>query len=328
MLVDTNEILPAFTQYYLSILGTREPQHTAFDLTGVLEPVQLTGINAPFTANEIKKTVFSLAKGKAEGPDGFPSEFYQVYWDIIGRDITDLVQKFYNNQVDLWQVNRACITLIPKKENTISLADYRPISVISGIVKLISKLLADRLQGHLNRLIDIHQTAFIKNRSLMETFLMTRESISLRNKQKIPSVLLKVDFVKAFDTVSWDFLYKVLSTKEFPTSCILWVKNLLISSSSHLRLNGFSGDHFFHQRGLRQGDPLSPLLFILVVNTLQALIKRAQPLLYSLLLVQTSAYQFVDDTVLITEAHPKNLKILTHILDIYAKMSGLHINFY
>lgn len=104
------------------------------------------------------------------------------------------------------------------------IADYCPINVISGLVKIISKLLSDRLQNHLPRLIDMIQTIFLKGGSIMETFLVTRESMIFRSKNKISLVVLKVDFEKAFDTIAWEFLYEVLRAKGFINPWILWVK--------------------------------------------------------------------------------------------------------
>jgi uncharacterized LabA/DUF88 family protein len=149
-----------------------------------------------FTEGEITQTVHSLAKGTV-GPEGFPAEFYQKYWAIIKTDIINLINAFHKNELDLWRLNRASIILIPKKQGANKLEEFRPISVIPGIIKIISKLMAQRLQKAMSSLIDIHQTAFIPGRSLMKTFLVVREYIHFRNKNHIPSVALKIDFRKA-----------------------------------------------------------------------------------------------------------------------------------
>jgi Reverse transcriptase (RNA-dependent DNA polymerase) len=122
------------------------------------------------------------------------------------------------------------------------------------------------------KLININQTSFVHERTMMETFLVVRELINFRNKHNIPSVVLKIDFRKAFDTISWDFLLQIMSSRGFSPIWVQWVRNLLISSSSVI--NGYRGDHFYHMRGLRQWDPLSPLLFVLITDTLQILLSR------------------------------------------------------
>jgi uncharacterized LabA/DUF88 family protein len=247
-----------------------------------------------FTEGEITQTVHSLAKGTV-GPEGFPAEFYQKYWAIIKTDIINLINAFHKNELDLWRLNRASIILIPKKQGANKLEEFRPISVIPGIIKIISKLMAQRLQKAMSSLIDIHQTAFIPGRSLMKTFLVVRESIHFRNKNHIPSVALKIDFRKAFDTVSWEFLYKLLILRGFPQQWVQWIRNMLISSSSSININGYKGNHFYHMRGLRQGDPLSPLLFILITDTLQSLIQTANNTISTIQSVRNITLQFADD---------------------------------
>jgi Reverse transcriptase (RNA-dependent DNA polymerase) len=186
----------------------------------------------------------------------------------VGSDICLLVQAFYSNVVDLWRINQAHITLLPKKKGALQPKDYRPISVITGLLKIISKILANRLQKYLPTLINTHQSAFIKGRALMETFLVARESIFFWHKEKIPSVLIKVEFQKPFDLISWKFIINLMRAKGFPTKWIDWVKHILISSSSMIKVNGSERQTLFHRQGLGQRDPLSPLLFILVADVL------------------------------------------------------------
>jgi hypothetical protein len=160
----------------------------------------------------------------------------------------------------------------------------------------------------------------------MDTFLVAREALILRNNLKIPSIVLKVDFRKAFDTISWEFLMDLLKAKGFPEKWITWIHNLLISSSSTVKVNGHLGPTFFHQRGLRQGDPLSPLLFNMVADTLQALLTREKDKFYGMPTLHVPALQFADDTLLISEAHPFNLQGITRVLKDYGRMTGLVTN--
>jgi hypothetical protein len=98
--------------------------------------------------------MFALPKDKAVGPDRFPTEFFQKYWDIIANDLHKVVTAFYHNQLDLWRINKAYITLIPKKDRADTLSDYRPISVLSSIPKIITKILASRQQPFLPALVN------------------------------------------------------------------------------------------------------------------------------------------------------------------------------
>jgi Reverse transcriptase (RNA-dependent DNA polymerase) len=280
----------------------------------------------PITMAELKTTVFSIPKDKAVGPDEFPIEFFHHYWDIIWEDLYRAVSAFYHNKLDLWRINEAYIALIPKKSSATIISDFRPISVLSAIPKIITKILATRLQPYVPLLVDKHRTTFTKGRHLMQTFLSTHEMLHHLSRNRIPSVLLKLDFHKAFDNISWSFLLKVLRVRGFPPVWIAWVTNLLISSTSFLKINGLRGTLFYHRRGLRQGDPLSLLLFILATDILQTTFKRLENDLLSLPTVSTTVLQFADDTAIITLAHPRNLKIIITTLILFGRSSGLQIN--
>jgi retron-type reverse transcriptase len=158
------------------------------------------------------------------GPNGFSIEFFQTYWHIISEDLHRVVTTFYYNQLDLWRINQAYITLIPKKSNREILSDYRLISVLSVISKILTKILASRLQPYLQNLINTNQTAFIKGRQLMQTFISICELLCHLAKNKIPSIFMKIDFQKVFDSISWDYLLEVFRARSFPLLWIVWMQ--------------------------------------------------------------------------------------------------------
>ncbi|KAJ1690987.1 hypothetical protein LUZ63_015142 [Rhynchospora breviuscula] len=162
--------------------------------------------------------------------------------------------------------------------------------------------------------------------SIMDSFMVAKECISFFQKKKIPAVLYKVNFAKAFDTVSWTFLTNLLIERDFPPLWLACLLRLLRSSSSSIKINGEFTDYFTHKRGLRQGDPLSPLLFIIAVEALQSFISNVAPLTSGPIIIAPRALQYADDTIILMEAFPRNLQIFKLILANFVSLTGLHIN--
>jgi hypothetical protein len=146
-------------------------------------------------------------KEKAPGPDGYIGRFFAHCWDIIKDDIIKAVDQFFMlNQQGFHLLNQALVVLIPKKSDAYRVSDYRPISLMHNIAKLASKLLANRLSPHLDHIISINQSAFIKTRCIHDNFLYIQESLKYLYKKKIPSLFIKLDISKTFDVVSWPYL--------------------------------------------------------------------------------------------------------------------------
>ena len=164
-------------------------------------------------------------------------------------------------------LNSAYITLLPKKQDAISVKDCRLISLVHSFAKLVTKLMANRLAGHLDQMVSPNQSAFIKGRFILDNFMLVQHTTKFLHQQKQPRVLLKPDITKAFDSVLWPFLLEVLRNLGFETIWCDIISGLLASSSTQILLNGSPGNKITHRRCLRQGDPLSPMLFILVMDT-------------------------------------------------------------
>jgi hypothetical protein len=190
--------------------------------------------------------------------------------------------------------------------------------------------MANRLAPTLPELISPNQSAFVKGRSIHDNFIMVQQTARAIHTQKIPKVLLKLDIGKAFDSVSWPFLLEVLGHLGFgPVWCNL-ISKLLCSSSTRVLVNGEPRKLICHQRGLRQGDPLSPMLFILVMDVLNSLFSRAsdmgllQPLLRNRNGQRVSLY--ADDVVLFMQPREEEVRMVKEIRRIFGEASGLVTN--
>jgi Reverse transcriptase (RNA-dependent DNA polymerase) len=331
-LSNKNDITAAVFDHFAKLLGT-SPDTIGVNLISLYSPkLDLHQLEAPFTIQEVENALMALANNKAIGPDGLPNEFSKQQWPLIKQAVLRIFDDLYNEQVDLTSLNVANVILLPKIDMPSTISDYRPISIINFIPKLIAKVLANRLQEHLPSLVSERQTAFIRSRFIAENFLASRELLHHVEQSKEPTLLLKLDFSKAFDTLSWDFLLNVLTARGFPHKYIAWVHHLLKTSSSRILLNDETTPTFTHKRGLRQGDPMSPLLFIIAVDVLQRMIHAANTMLPHTLTSKIQepivALQYADDTILVTTIKGQTVRYLMMVLHSFSQTSGLAINFH
>lgn len=152
---------------------------------------------------------------KAPGPDGFTMGFFIKCWDVLKQDIMGVFHNFHSHGLFEKSFNATYIALIPKKNGAKELMDFRPISLIGSIYKIIAKVLTERLKKVMGKSIDSQQMAFIKERQIMDAILIANEAINSRQKQKKPGILCKLDIEKAFDHVNWNFLLNMLQQMGF-----------------------------------------------------------------------------------------------------------------
>lgn len=285
----------------------------------------------PFTEIEVLNIVKNIPPEKASGPDGYIGIFYKNCWDIIKCDLIEALMGFYNHKTSKMHLfNEANIVLLPKKQDPTTVADYRPISLINSFTKIIIKILATRLAPHMNDLVSHAQNAFIKRRCIHDNFLYVQRVIQLLHKKKHPALFIKLDISKAFNSVGWQYLLEVLTALGFSIKWRDWISDLWRSSSSKILINGTLSTNIAHAKGLRQGDPLSPLLFILAIDPLQRIIDRAaqsgllQPVLPRAANLRCSFY--ADDAALFANPSSLELKNLQKILVFFGECSGLCVN--
>ena len=183
-----------------------------------------------------------------------------------------MFQNFHTQAVFEKSLNASFLALIPKKVDAVEIKDFRPISLVGGIYKIISKVLANRFRRVAHGLISNSQNAFVKARQILDSVLIASECIDSRLKTGIPGVLCKLDLEKAYDHVNWGFLMYMLQRCGFSDKWRKWILCCISTVKFSILINGSPSDFFGSSRGLRQGDPLSPLLFDVVMEALSRML--------------------------------------------------------
>jgi hypothetical protein len=271
-----------------------------------------------------------MNRNSAPGPDGFGPAFFLAAWNTVKTQIMAFLHNFHSDDVQLERINRSYMVLIPKKPGATAVDAFRPICLQNCTVKILAKTLTVRLQKEIVNLIDHHQTGFLQGRSISESFVFAAEMVQACNKRKLPTIVLKLDFAKAFDTVNWTALDHILSARGFSDTWRIWMMKILESSKSAILLNGAPGPWIKCKRGLRQGDPLSPYLFLLVADTLQQLIRSHAAEIRHPIVAGTGCLtlQYADDTMIVLKGDLNDVAKLKEVLNAFSAATGLCINYY
>ncbi|RVW78875.1 LINE-1 retrotransposable element ORF2 protein [Vitis vinifera] len=289
-------------------------------------------LDRPFSEEEVRMAVFQLNKEKAPGPDGFTLAVYQECWDVIKEDLMRVFFEFHTKGVINQSTNATFIAMVPKKSQTFKISDYRPISLVTSLYKIIAKVLSGRLRKVLHETIFGSQGAFVEGRQILDAVLIANEVVDEKRRSGEEGVVFKIDFEKAYDHVEWGFLDHVLQRKGFNQKWRSWMRGCLSSSSFAILVNGNAKGWVKASRGLRQGDPLSPFLFTLVADVLSRLMIRAEEtgitegFLVGRDRTRVSLLQFADDTIFFSKASLDILQNLKIILLVFGQVSGLKIN--
>lgn len=290
---------------------------------------------APYRREEVSLALSQMHPNKAPGPDGMNALFYQTFWETIGEDVTDKILNFLNGVDDIGAVNQTHIVLIPKKKHGESPVDYRPISLCNVIYKLASKVLANRMKQVLPMVIHESQSGFVPGRLITDNVLVAYECFHfLRKKKKGKKgyLGLKLDMSKAYDRVEWCFLEKMMLKIGFPESYTKMVMKCVETAEFSVLVNGQPSRKFRPSRGLRQGDPISPFLFVLCAEGLSTLLRDAESkkLIHGVKIgrrVQPISHLFfADDSLLFVRATEEEVEHVLDVLSTYEAASGQKLN--
>jgi hypothetical protein len=259
-------------------------------------------------------------------------EFFTHFFDLVGDDLHSMVEDSRHSGKIKRALNSTFLVLIPKENSPQNFGDFRPIALCNLCYKIISKAISIRIRLILSRALSIEQLGFLKGRQILDAVGMAHECIHSIHSKKQKALILKLDLKKAYDCVSWDFLHLILAQSSFSATSSSWIMSCVTSASFAVLINGESSDFFNSERGLRQGCPLSPLLFILVMESLSILLKKRQEMgeltgVKVSRVVKILHLIFVDDVLIMTKASIEEWKLVKLILEQFCSASGLQINF-
>ncbi|GJR88976.1 RNA-directed DNA polymerase, eukaryota [Tanacetum coccineum] len=305
--------------------------HIDLDFPNKLSLEQQMVLEIEVTREEIKKAVWDCGVDKSPGPDGFTFGFYRRYWTFLENDVVEAVLYFFNHGQFPKGSNSSFITLIPKTQEAKMMKDFRPITLIGSLYKIIAKILANRLVVVLEDLVSDVQSAFVAKRQILDGPFILNELFQWCKMKKKHTMIFKVDFEKAYDSVRWDYLDDVLKRFGFGEKWCGWIQNCLLSSKGSVIVNGSPTKEFQFHRGLKQGDPLSPFLFLLIMESLHISMQRVVDAgLFRGIQVgsslQVSHLFYADDAVFMGHWSEANIDTILRVLDCFYHASGLRIN--
>ncbi|XP_062103945.1 uncharacterized protein LOC133815075 [Humulus lupulus] len=286
----------------------------------------------PFSKKEIREVLFSIPITKSPGLDGYGSGFFKSTWHDIGDEVCTTILHCFETGRFPPELHETTLSLIPKVDSPSRAIDYRPIACCSTLYKCMAKLLCKRLEVVLPDLVQANQGAFVKGRTIAHNIMIFQDLIKNYGRSSTSSrCAIKIDLSKAYDMVDWDFLEDLLNALSFPKKFIGWVMTCVRSASYSLVLNGIIQGKFKRKKGLRQGNPMSPLLFVLIMEYLTRSFQfaalncpfRYHPMCKSLKLINLC---FADDLLVFCKGSLQAVRSVKAVLEDFASVSSLSIN--
>ena len=333
---DSGRVKEAFYNYFRNVFS--EPHEEMLFQLGnglhkSLSQEDQEYLESNFSLEEIELALKESNDNKAPGPDGLNFKWLKTLWPGIEQKVKEFFEKFYRTGDIPGGANSSFISLIPKVTEAKHMTDYRPISLINCSIKLLLKVLANRLKPRLSALIAEEQSAFIPGRNISDGILLANEVIHSMRVKGGEGIVMKIDFAKAYDSVNWNCLLHIMECMNFGPKWRMWILAILKSTKMSVLVNGSPTPEFKPGKGIRQGDPLAPYLFILIGEVLHWLLSESSRV--GLIdgievapgLEPITHLQYADDTILFFRDNVKSVRGIKTVLLLFQVISGLKINF-
>ena len=299
------------------------------DLEFSLTDIERDSCEGLFTKDELFSALKGLQTGKSPGSDGLPTEFYLAFWDDLGDFLVLVLNERYRLGVLTYSQRESLLRLLYKKDDRRLPKNWRPISLLNTDYKLASKAITERLKPVMTSIIHRDQTCGVVGRSIFSNLQLIRDTLDMIDKTDEPGILVTLDQEKAFDRVDHEFLMRTLAKFGFGPSFCHWVKIFYADVFSRLICNGNLSMPVFLGRGVRQGCPLSPLLYVLVSEVLSTQIRKCNEIegfrLPGAGGLQFKISQYADDATNFVK-NERSLCHLLRVVNIYERGSGAKLN--
>ena len=335
-ITNQSDIKNEVKSFYCNLYKSRENIIQSVDLNNKLNPntpklqmQQALSIEGKITIEEASKTLKSMQNNKSPGSTGFTTEFFKFFW----KDLGFFVVNSLNYGFDIGELSstqkEGIITCIPKGDKCRKyIKNWRPISLLNITYKIGSGSIANRLKKILPSIIDLDQSGFMAGRFTGDNIRLIYDVLSFSNNQNKKGQMVLIDFEKAFDSVAWSFMEKCLSFYNFQKDIINWIKTFYRNIKSTVLVNNEPTEWFKIERGCRQGDPISPYIFLMCGEVLAHMIRQNKDIKgYCILDEEIKISQYADDTSLFLDGSRESFETCIHTVMEYAKYSGLAMNF-
>lgn len=332
MIFDKKLIINQFYEYYKLKFANKDEIKDSLSLRCMLNHInkQLSNENIqdlckPFTVDEVNFAIKNAKKSSSPGLDGLPYKFYQMQTENISLELCNMYNSFFSTSQTIPEKGlEGVITLIPKKKNPVNISDYRPITLLNCDIKILNKVLANRIKSKMNIIISPSQKCSVEGRKITDNLITMRNLIIYCSSSNKNVSLLNIDFESAFDRVSHNYLWMVLEKFRFPNQIISLSKKIYEGATSVVLVNGCMTKKIPLLSGVRQGCPLSMILFAISLEPFIQLIHFSLSGL-NIFSEKLLCIAYADDVNIII-THESELKIIKNIIAIYERAANAKIN--